>query len=70
MCPPKKKLKDIGIAIESVIINKIQNKEVPDKVRDEFNSQKIALFPLSSKSLLGYRALSEYMDENNEIIFF
>ena len=63
----KKKLKDIGINIDSLIINKTLNKEFPDEVRDEFNSQKIALFPLSSKSLLGYNAINEYIDENNEI---
>ena len=40
------------------------------KSRDEFNNQKIALFPLSSKSLLGYKAINEYIDENNEIFFF
>ena len=66
----KKKLKDIGITIDSVIINKAQSNEVPDKVQDEFNNQKIALFPLSSKSLLGYKAINEYIDENNEIYFF
>jgi len=66
----KKKLKDIGITIDSVIINKAQSNEVPDKVQDEFNNQKIALFPLSSKSLLGYKAINEYIDENNEIFFF
>jgi hypothetical protein len=51
----------------SVIINKAQSKEVPDKVKDEFNIPKIALFPLSLKSLLGYTAINEYIDENNEI---
>ena len=45
----KKKLKDIGINIESVIINKAQSKAVPDEVRDEFNHQKIALFPRHRK---------------------
>jgi arsenite-transporting ATPase len=63
----KKKLKYIGINIESIIINKAQSKEVPDEVRNEFNNQKIALFPLSSKSILGYNAINEYIDENNEI---
>ena len=62
MCPPKNKLKDIGINIDSIIIKKTQNKEIPDEVRDEFNSQKIALFPLWSKSLLGYNAINEYME--------
>ena len=66
----KKKLNDIGIKIESVIINKAQSKAVPDKVKDEFNHQKIALFPRSSKSLLGYRAINEYIDENNEIFIY
>jgi hypothetical protein len=70
MCPTKKKLKDIGIKIESVIINKTQSKKVPDKVKDELNNQKIALFPFSSKSILGYKAINEYIDENNEILFF
>ena len=69
MCPLKKKLKDIRIKIESVIVNKVQSKEVTDEVRDEFNSQKIALFPFSSKSILGYKAINEYIDENNEIFF-
>ncbi len=63
----KKKLKDIGINIESVIINKAQSKEVPGEVEDEFNHPHIALFPLSSKSLLGHKAINEYVDENNEI---
>ena len=66
----KKKLNDIGIHIESVLVNKSNSKAVPEKVRDEFNNQKIALFPLSSKSLLGYNAINEYIDENNETLFF
>jgi len=66
----KKKLNDIGIHIESVLVNKSNSKAVPDKVRDEFNNQKIALFPLSSESLLGYKAINEYIDENNETLFF
>jgi len=66
----KKKLNDIGIHIESVLVNKSNSKAVPDEVRDEFNNQKIALFPLSSESLLGYKAINEYIDENNEALFF
>ena len=63
----KKKLNDIGIHIESVLVNKSNSKAVPDEVRDEFNNQKITLFPRSTKSILGYRAINEYIDENNEI---
>ena len=63
----QKKLKDIGIPIESVIINKAQSKEVPDGVRDEFSHQKITPFPFSSKNLIGFKEINDYIDENNEI---
>ena len=63
----KKKLLDIGINIESILINKSKSKVIPDEVRDEFNHQKIALFPFSSKNILGYQAINEYLDENSGI---
>ncbi len=55
MRPPKKKLMDIEIQIESVLVNKSQSKVVPDEIRDEFKNQKITLFPFFSKNVLGYR---------------
>ena len=63
----KKKLMDIGINIESVLVNKSEYRVVPDEIRDEFNNQKFALFPFSSKNILGYQAINEYLDENSEI---
>jgi arsenite-transporting ATPase len=63
----KKKLLDIGIKIESILINKSQSKAIPVEVRNEFKNQKIALFPFSSKDILGYQAINEYLDENSEI---
>jgi len=63
----KRKLMDIGINIESVLVNKSQSKVVPNEIREEFNSQKIALFPFAEKNILGYHAINEYLDENNEI---
>jgi len=63
----KKKLLEIGINIESVLVNKSQSIVVRDEIRDEFNDQKIALFPFSSKNILGYEAINEYLDENSEI---
>ena len=60
----KQKLKDIGIDIAAVVINKMQHMKIPEKVKDEFNTQKIALFPLSAKTLLGYEVLNEYIDSN------
>jgi hypothetical protein len=63
----KKKLLDIGINIESILINKSQSKAIPDEVREEFNRQKFGLFPFSSKNILGYQAINEYLDENRDI---
>jgi arsenite-transporting ATPase len=63
----KKKLNDIGIRIESVLINKSESKNIADEVRNEFNKQKITLFPFSSKNILGYQAINEYIDENSEL---
>jgi hypothetical protein len=60
----KQKLKDIGIDIAAVVINKMQHKKVPAKVKDEFNTQKIVLFPLSAKNLLGFEVLTEYINSN------
>ncbi|MGD8756952.1 MAG: ArsA-related P-loop ATPase, partial [Desulfobacterales bacterium] len=65
----KQKLKDIGIDIAAVIINKIQHKKIPAKVKDEFNTQKIALLPLSAKNLLGYEVLNEYINSNPKAFF-
>ncbi len=63
----KKKLMDIGINIESVLVNKSRSRAVPDEVRDEFNNQRIELFPFSSRNILGYQAINAYLDENREI---
>jgi carbon starvation protein CstA len=63
----KKKLMDIGINIESVLVNKSEYRVIPDEIRDEFNNQKILLFPFSSNHILGYQAINEYLDENREI---
>ena len=64
----KKKLSDIGIKIESVLINKSQDRVIADEVRYEFTNQKIALFPYSSKNILGYQAINAYIDENSELL--
>ena len=58
----KKKLNDIGIHIETVLVNKSNSKGIPDEVRDEFNNQKIIPFPFSSKSIIGFTAINEYID--------
>ncbi|MGD8992897.1 MAG: ArsA-related P-loop ATPase, partial [Desulfobacterales bacterium] len=60
----KLKLKDIGIDIDAVVVNKMQHMKIPERVKAEFNTQKIALFPLSAIKLLGYEVLSEYINSN------
>ena len=56
----KQKLIDIGMRIDTVIINKSQNNEVPEKVKSQFQYTKKVMFPLSSQDLSGYEALDEY----------
>jgi anion-transporting ArsA/GET3 family ATPase len=63
----KKKLLNIGINIESVLVNRSKSKEVPDEIRNEFRNQVITLFPFSSRDILGYQAINDYLDENREI---
>jgi arsenite-transporting ATPase len=60
-----KKLADIGIHVDRVVINKAQGNKIPDEVKTEFNSPKIVLFPLSAKNLLGYEILKEYINTNS-----
>lgn len=60
----KQKLMDIGMKINTVVINKSRNNEVPDEIKKEFYSQKSILFPWSAKGLLGYEMLNEYIDSN------
>jgi len=63
----KNKLNDIGINIESVLVNKSQTNVVPAEVKDIFSHQKIALFPFSSENIVGYEAIRHYLDENGDI---
>lgn len=65
----KTKLKDINIHINEVIINKIQQTEIPEEVKKEFSHQKKVLFPLSTNKLIGYKALQNYINTNQKISF-
>jgi len=57
----KGKLNDIGVSIDSVVVNKSLDNTIPARVAREFNGQKIRLFPLWSGKLLGYEALENYI---------
>ena len=57
----KQKLADIAIHIDTVIVNKSQEDQIPELIAREFEQQKKILFPFSSKKLLGYEALTKYL---------
>jgi arsenite-transporting ATPase len=63
----KQKLADIKIKIDTVIVNKSQQNEIPAEVVERFSEQKAILFPLSPKKLLGFEALEEYIVSNRNI---
>ncbi len=63
----KKKLSDIGLHIDCVIINKLKDGENTDPITAEFNDQKIRSFPLSEKNLSGLERINAYIDSNIRI---
>jgi len=65
----KSKLKDIGISIAKVIVNKSQGATISEKVATQFVRQKKALFPFCERQLLGYEALQSYLNQNREMAF-
>lgn len=60
----KKKLLDIRIQIDRIVVNKVLNNEIGKDIEKEFENQKIVRFPFSSNGLVGYRAINEYIDAN------
>jgi len=60
----EQKLIDIGMHIDTIVINKVQDKKIPERVKNEFNSRKFSLFPIASENLMGYEALKEYVSMN------
>jgi arsenite/tail-anchored protein-transporting ATPase len=64
----KKRLTDIGIQIDRIVVNKVLNTEIEENIEKEFEDQKIVRFPFSSSSLIGYHAINEYIDENRRTL--
>jgi arsenite-transporting ATPase len=60
----KKKLSDINMHIERVVINKLNREENTDTIKAEFKDQKIFSYPFSKDSLSGLEALNQYIDTN------
>ncbi|MGD8893549.1 MAG: ArsA family ATPase [Desulfobacterales bacterium] len=63
----RQKLKDIGMIIDSVIINKLKPDDNVDEIVNEFESQKIIKFPLSAKGITGLSAIKAYIGKNSEV---
>lgn len=63
----KQKLTDVAIHIDSVIVNKSEETQIPAEVTREFNRQKTILFPKSCQKLLGCEALKKYIALHPEV---
>jgi len=63
----RQKLKDIGMIIERVIINKLKPGDNVDKIVNEFENQKIIKFPLSPKSITSLPVIKTYIENNRKI---
>ena len=64
----KKKLMDIGIQIDRIVVNKVKENQISEDIKKEFENEKIVLFPFADKGLTGYSALNEFVDSHREFI--
>ncbi len=60
----KKKLSDISMHIDLVVINKLKDSESTEAITAEFSDQKIRSFPLSEMNLSGLEGINAYIDSN------
>lgn len=63
----RKKLADIGIMIHKVVINKLKLNENIDGIINEFSSQKIIQFPMSSNSITGLPIINTYIEKHRDV---
>ena len=62
----RKKLTDIGIVIDRIVINKLKEDENTPEIENEFKDQKIAKLSLAPEGLTGYEVLKNYIEVNSE----
>ena len=62
----RRKLSDISISIDKIVINKLNPDESTAEIENEFREQTIGKFPLASKGLTGYTALKDYIEVYKE----
>lgn len=63
----RKKLADISIEIDKVVINKLKPDENVDEIVKEFKHQKIIKFPLSSTSITGLSMIKTYTEKHRQV---
>ena len=62
----RKKLADINIAIDRIVINKLAPDERTTEIENEFKAQKIGKLRLAPEGLTGYDVLKDYIAANRE----
>lgn len=62
----RKKLADISIAIDRIVINKLAQDETTPEIEKEFNEQKIGRLRLAPQGLTGYEVLENYIAAHTE----
>ena len=62
----RKKLTDISIVIDRIVINKLKADENTTGIEKEFRDQKIARLRLAPEGLTGYEVLQDYIAANTE----
>ena len=60
----RRKLTDISIMIDRIVINKLRADESTQKIEKEFTQQKVGRFPIASEGLSGISALETYIKAN------
>jgi arsenite/tail-anchored protein-transporting ATPase len=62
----RQKLTDIGIKIDRIVINKLQQDENTAAIEKEFKEQKIGKLRLAPQGLTGYAVLQDYIEAYTE----
>ena len=60
----KDKLKELGMHIHTLVVNKAARGRVPGNICNAFDEQRIARFPLEPGGLMGCAALEKYIAAN------
>jgi arsenite-transporting ATPase len=62
----RRKLTDIGIKIDRIVINKLTENESTPEIENEFKEQKIGKLRLAPHGLTGYDVLKDYIEDRSE----